>query len=452
MAHAVAPEAPPVVDDQGKSLYCTRFALSKAIVQACDDFGINVAQDAVSLVLVNEHKDEKQEGKFALAFHNKTYWIKDDCAIWFKTTLSVEETSLKVFRKLWDKKEGAFVLNWRVPNAPPPHNLHCVFAERWMKKEERVKCLNSWKTEDPEPEIQKEAIENMYLVQLKMQNNETKEICKKKECSQTNTDQKDLLGSISKLLASPNATASSEEGSSSDNTSYPCIPNGTETLVIKSNGLSPEWQGNRLGEYQLHSKILGFPVYKQRSTINSDSPAFLFKAQSGEWCISATIDREVSGGLFNPACTPTPPTNGWLVAARGGPVPDPSLSISPGSLVPCRHLRLSYLGPELPSSVAACLGNYESNGQWESGRPAYMGEKGHWLGVWQKFVAWCVRDSQSQGGEKWMHISSACSANCPSEIRNRRSVHRGQSNWIFRRNDGRAQEFPLQITCACHYS
>ena len=128
----------------------------------------------------NDFQNEKQAGKFAdEAFNNKTYWIQDG-DIWFKTTLSVEKTSLDVFRKSWDKKQGAFVLDWRVPDASPPHNVHCVFAERWMEKEKRVKCLNSWETENPEPEIMKEAIINIYLVQLELKNDDTKQTYKTK--------------------------------------------------------------------------------------------------------------------------------------------------------------------------------------------------------------------------------------------------------------------------------
>ena len=51
---AVPPGADAMTDDQGKSSTCTRFALSKAVVECLDDLDIDIRQTDICAHLVNQ--------------------------------------------------------------------------------------------------------------------------------------------------------------------------------------------------------------------------------------------------------------------------------------------------------------------------------------------------------------------------------------------------------------
>ena len=85
---------------------------------------------------------------------------------------------------------------------------------------------------------------------------------------------------------------------------------GTETVVLDSSGITPERTGGCLGEFRLEQREDGEKVYRQRSTVQSDRPCYLYK-HNGEWWVGSTIGK-AAGWLKNPADTLSPPTTGWL--------------------------------------------------------------------------------------------------------------------------------------------
>ena len=116
-----APGAFPVPDNQGKLELCTRYALSKAIIDGfmrkkfVRGVVIDLDQGEVRSVLTNEHKDTL--GKWPYEFDQKDYQFQDqnDARFW-KTKLHIKEVRSFEFEK--DQRQYTYVLVACVPSGP----------------------------------------------------------------------------------------------------------------------------------------------------------------------------------------------------------------------------------------------------------------------------------------------------------------------------------------------
>ena len=115
------------------------------------------------MMLYLQYNVKVKDPKWADDFDKMLLLIQDESSKWYDVNLSVQRTSLEVFRDSWDKKEGTFVLDWNHPNG-----LHCVYAKKWMKSMGRVKCMNSWSATEKEPEILPMSIKFIYLIKLRL--------------------------------------------------------------------------------------------------------------------------------------------------------------------------------------------------------------------------------------------------------------------------------------------
>ena len=158
-----APGARPVPDNQGELEVCTRFAISKGIV---DGFmrkmfvrgkEVDISQDQVTMILINEHKDG--DGKWPHEFNGKVYQFKDSGNRYWKTKLSIHRISLRDF--IDDVTSSHQLYTYVLVYALNPHypqgEKHCVYAEYFDIKRSSIECINSYgqrAVDDPHPSIQ----------------------------------------------------------------------------------------------------------------------------------------------------------------------------------------------------------------------------------------------------------------------------------------------------------
>lgn len=162
------PGAAPIPDDQGNLEVCTRFAISKAVV---DGFmkkkfiwgkEIDIDQRQVVMTLINEHKDG--DGKWPHEFNHKRYIFQDSNNKYWETKLFVQ--------KLPSEKDfindvtshfqvNTYVLVYPLNRNYPNEEKHCVYAEDYDQKSDEVLCINS-DPKDPWPRIPVHGLGNNF--------------------------------------------------------------------------------------------------------------------------------------------------------------------------------------------------------------------------------------------------------------------------------------------------
>ena len=156
---SAAPGARPIPDDQGDLEVCTRFAISKAVV---DGFmrkmfvrgrEVDIDQDQVTMVLLNEHKDGT--GKWPDEFHHKVYQFKDSEARYWKTNLFVHKMTdvVDFVNDVMNKIQlHTYVLVYPLYPGNPSGPKHCVYADNLDPRTRNIECINS-DPSDPYPDI-----------------------------------------------------------------------------------------------------------------------------------------------------------------------------------------------------------------------------------------------------------------------------------------------------------
>lgn len=156
---SAAPGARPIPDDQGDLEVCTRFAVSKAIV---DGFmrkmfvrgrEVDIDQDQVTMVLLNEHKDGA--GKWPDEFHHKVYQFKDSEARYWKTNLFVHKMTdvVEFVNDVMNKIQlYTYVLVYPLNPSHPTGPKHSVYADNLDPRTRNIECINS-DPSDPYPDI-----------------------------------------------------------------------------------------------------------------------------------------------------------------------------------------------------------------------------------------------------------------------------------------------------------
>ena len=156
---SAAPGARPIPDDQGDLEVCTRFAISKAVV---DGFmrkmfvrgrEVDIDQDQVTMVLLNEHKDGT--GKWPDEFHHKVYQFKDSEARYWKTNLFVHKMTdvVDFVNDVMNKIQlHTYVLVYPLYPGNPSGPKHCVYADNLDPCTRNIECINS-DPSDPYPDI-----------------------------------------------------------------------------------------------------------------------------------------------------------------------------------------------------------------------------------------------------------------------------------------------------------
>ena len=146
-------------DYQGSLEVCTRFALSKSLV---DGFmkkifvhgeEVDIDQLLVTAVLLNEHKDG--DGKWPEEFNNKIYQLIDSQIRYWKTQIFVEKFQ-SVLDFLSDVNSNAgkhtYVMVYPSPIPTDPTAKHCIYVEQYDANTGKVHCINS-DPNNPKPKI-----------------------------------------------------------------------------------------------------------------------------------------------------------------------------------------------------------------------------------------------------------------------------------------------------------
>jgi len=156
------------------------------------------------------------------------------------------------------------------------------------------------------------------------------------------------------------------------------------TIVISSEGIGAEKQGNLLGQFQYNR------LSKQYEQMNTEKdhewykPTFLFQTASKEWLIN-DIAGEEKGWLQNKKKTGGPqdlPLSGWLVYDYndGKWKADPKIKITSGPLIPsCLKIKIDGTGPAAEIQSIR-FGEYKlAYEEWFFGHPVYKQEDGNLL-------------------------------------------------------------------------
>ena len=89
------------------------------------------------------------------------------------------------------------------------------------------------------------------------------------------------------------------------------VSESPEKIKLESPGLTSEYQGMTLGEYQRLEDHHGAPCYAQSHSVRG-GPCYLYRSEKdGAWYVDTGMERE--GRLFNQSRAVTVPTTGWEV-------------------------------------------------------------------------------------------------------------------------------------------
>ena len=112
------------------------------------------------------------------------------------------------------------------------------------------------------------------------------------------------------------------------------------TILLKSTGLSSEFQGAKLGEYVREETLANTSVtYIQRHSVNSTCH-YLYRLLDGTWGVSDTPGASQSLALHNPSNTEELPLSGWWCRVGSQLRDDPNLLITSISSKPCSLIKI----------------------------------------------------------------------------------------------------------------
>jgi len=169
MASNSTPGAYPVVDNQGQQKTCTHLSVVKAICHCLmeHDPKVDVSQDGVETAIVNAFPDlnarepeEFNELEFRIK-DNKTdpdYWIVKNRVKGIRKGEFIDD------REDRDKKIGHLVVVDSKFIGGSNGEYHSLFVEDFDEETNTVSCINSWGSNNPNPEIKMKDVQKFYRV------------------------------------------------------------------------------------------------------------------------------------------------------------------------------------------------------------------------------------------------------------------------------------------------
>ena len=102
------------------------------------------------------------DGKWPTDF-NDTYHLQDQSTKnWWDVTIEVEEVSPQQFHEELKHKMAKyeFVVVYKSHGT----SLHAVYVEKYKPVQQRVRCINSWGSKDPNPDLTIKDVLKLYRV------------------------------------------------------------------------------------------------------------------------------------------------------------------------------------------------------------------------------------------------------------------------------------------------
>ena len=220
------------------------------------------------------------------------------------------------------------------------------------------------------------------------------------------------------------------------------------SVVLASDGITAEMNGDRLGQYSLTGEYCGSPYYLQDSIRTDSPPAYLYRADKYQWYVSSVLGKG-GGWLKNPSGSVTVPETGWKVAdGKGNWLDDPELTARCGTLSECGDITVSSNGPAAKKK-SHYLGVYKRTDIISCGRPVFKHQdKDKYLSMTSGNTNWGIGDKL---GVTRAYIQSAAGANCPASARNKYSERFNVKSWRYADKNGAWLEDPtITVTCTNH--
>merc|ERR1712150_170309 len=110
-----------------------------------------------------------------------------------------------------------------------------------------------------------------------------------------------------------------------------------------SDGIAAEWNGGKLGQYNLSGEHNNSSYYVQTDTLTGSPPVYLYRTDDNLWWVSVLGK---GGWLNNPSDSVSVPETGWKVAdGKGSWRDDPQLTVRCGPLTECGDITFTSNGP-----------------------------------------------------------------------------------------------------------
>lgn len=165
------PCALAVPDDQGNEGFCTRYALSKAIVNGFQTkkFSgkeLDFDQSIISSILVNEHKSNS--GKWPSDFNGISFLAQEAGREWWQLNLTVSQIKKRTFQAdlSHDNQEFEYVLVYQPQGSTENHT---VFVNTFSSMEQKIVCINSHGTSNSYPMVDIRDVKKIYAVSCELE-------------------------------------------------------------------------------------------------------------------------------------------------------------------------------------------------------------------------------------------------------------------------------------------
>ena len=219
-------------------------------------------------------------------------------------------------------------------------------------------------------------------------------------------------------------------------------------IVLASDGIAAELNGDSLGQYSLSGEHNNSPYYVQTYTLSdSDSPpVYIYRTDDNVWYVGP-VPFEREGVLKNPSHSISVPETGWKVADGPGPWrDDPQLRVRCGHLTECGNITVTSNGPTA-KKWPDYLGVYKRTDIICSGRFVFKHEaREKYLSIPPGYSSWGIGDKP---GAPKADIGSAAGSNCPASYRNRYSERFNCKSWQYYDNKWR-EDPTITVTCSNH--
>ena len=190
-------------------------------------------------------------------------------------------------------------------------------------------------------------------------------------------------------------------------------------MILTSTGPSAERQGDGLGVFDYLQQHNDSPAYIQRHSVANTQPYFLYRDDSGDWCVSVVLGSS-SCFLRNKTQSDSVPCNNWQYFGFGGWKSrwkgrwksDPEMTASTSLPSVCPVINISLHGAAARAQPRAG-GEYRPTGEWSAGHPVFSNGD-LYLCVRPGLTGWSVRDSPDNLGAK---LVSGCVTWCPTSPR-----------------------------------
>ena len=394
------------MSDQENEDTCASHAVGKAIVEIIDGFRIDSDQENIIDELIKTVQPGRQ-ATFIREFANKSIEIE----IWspgsrYKSrivTISICVQSETINHSNWvgpkmtpqelKAKNTRVVAVWKRKNTTV-HSYHAVYVKNITKSPGKTEfildCVNSWGTQDPNPQISNRDISSLHYISLYMDT----------------------------------------------------------TLLVTSAGPSAEYRGDMLGVYKEAGTHNNYPYYKQVDTERKDEEEeVIYRSKAGGWVMGPGLDGPYAG-LKHESNTESVPLSGWSCYDGDKYSDDPHLRISPDLPPACGEITITASG-EAAVQEPECIGVYTPTQMFSAGKRVFKHQtQERYLFVQAGYTEWGVRKSVESKGA--MMRSGCVPSMCPADPRARTSERMSWTSWQCGDGAGGWIHGDITVKCSVH--